>query len=386
VTTVESLLAALLIAAAPAPQEAAPQPAPQGRRLLPEDCSLPAAAPHVAVGADGTVLVPFASDDTIWCTVSRDGGRSFPPPDRVGAAGQLESGIARGPRGAVAGESLAVLAVCGETLRGQDGNLLAWRSTDDGQHWQGPLRVNDVPDSAREGLHDVVAGPAGQLLAVWLDLRADGTELWGDVSLDGGATWGVDRLLYASPDGSICECCAPAAAMDPASGEAMALWRNKLGPHRDMFALRLPLQEQAAPGAASPLGTGHWEIAACPMAGGGLAFTSRGELLTFWRRGSTLYTAAPGLAESEVGEGREAAVAAGPEGFVLAWTDPDGVVMTGTAPSPGSVQGRHALGRGLNLRVAGAPDGHGPVVAVWETGEGRAEALRVQVLAERRAP
>jgi len=387
---VSRLLVALLPAAAAAAQQAPPEalapPLPQGRRLLPDDCRLPAAAPHVAVGADGTVLVSFASDDAIWCAVSRDGGRSFLSPDRVGAAGELEAGVSRGPRGVVTDDALVVLAVCGETLRGQDGNLLAWRSTDHGLHWTGPVRVNDVPESAREGLHDVAAGSKGEVFCVWLDLRGSGTELWGDVSADGGATFGLDRPLYASPDGSVCECCAPSVAIDPATGQAIAMWRNKLGPNRDMYALRAGLEDQAVAEPAQLLGTGHWELAACPMAGGGVAVSSRGELLSFWRRGTTLCTAAPGLSELQVAEGREAAVAAGPDGFVLLWTDGAGVVTTARAPSLGGVAGLRPLGRGLNLHLAGAPDGHGPVLAVWETGEGRADSLRVEVLAERRAP
>ncbi len=380
------LVPLLLVAAQQAGDGTTDRPAaPTGRQLLPADFDLPAAAPHVAVGRDGTVLAVFAADDTIWCTLSRDGGRVFLPPDRVGAAGQLEAGPSRGPRAAVTPDALVVLAVCGEELRGRDGNLLAWRSADLGRSWSGPLRVNDVADSAREGLHAVAAGPQGELLAVWLDLRGEGTELWGDWSMDGGETWGPDVLLYASPDGSICECCPPSAVLDP-GGSAVVMWRNKLGPDRDMYALRARPGEQPAASQAQLLGTGHWELAACPMAGGGLAASGRGELLTFWRRGTTLYMAAPGLGETQVGEGRETVAAAGPDGFVLAFTDDTGRVMSAAAPSLGGVQGLRPLGRGLNVHVAGAPDGHGPVLAVWETGETRADSLRFERLAERRVP
>jgi hypothetical protein len=41
------------------------------------------------------------------------------------------------------------------------------------------------------------------------------------------------------------------------------------------------------------------------------------------------------------------------------------------------------LGRGLNVSVAGAPDGAGPLVVAWETGAGGADSLRYEVLAPR---
>ncbi|MBM3985987.1 MAG: exo-alpha-sialidase, partial [Planctomycetes bacterium] len=233
-------LAGLLLAAVAAAQgQAEPAPgaaAPVGLAVLPADCDLPAAAPHVAVGDDGTALVVFAADEEVWCAVAREGGASFGAPVRVGAAGRLESGLARGPRAAVLPDAMAVLAICGQQGQGRDGDLLAWRSTDGGLTWKGPVRVNDVGDSAREGLFALAAGPGGQLFGTWLDLRAGGAALWCDWSVDGGATWGEDVLAYRSPDGSVCECCAPAAACDPASGDAVALWRNKLGARRDMYA------------------------------------------------------------------------------------------------------------------------------------------------------
>lgn len=368
-------------AAAPA----APQP-PSGRAVLPAGHELPAAAPHVAVGNDGTALVVFAADEEVWCAVSAAGGASFRAPARVGAAGRLESGLARGPRAAVLPDALAVLAICGRQGHGQDGDVLAWRCADGGRTWKGPVRVNDVGDSAREGLFALAAGPGGQLVCTWLDLRGGGTELWCDWSADGGATWGEDVLAYRSPDGGICECCAPAAAFDPGTGEAVALWRNRLGAHRDMFVRVLGRASQAPAREAQRLGEGHWELSACPMAGGGLAVSARGELLTFWRRGQGLYTAAPGLAETLVAEGRETSVAAGPDGFHLAFTDGRGRVQAALAPHLGGVLDAHELGRGVNVTAAGAPDGNGPVLAVWETGDGTAASLRFERLAERRPP
>lgn len=360
--------------------------------LLPPDAGLSGASPHVAAGADGTVVAAFAVDDTVWCTVSRDGGAAFAAPVEVGRHARLERGIARGPRVAVTPDAVAVVAVCGETLRGKDGDLLCWRSTDRGAGWDGPVRVNDVAGAAREGLHALAAAPDGALLCVWLDLRNQvegrgGTELWGAWSTDGGATWGADRSLYVSPEGSICECCAPSAAFDPTTGDAIVMWRNKLAGNRDMYALRIARGDAAQPGEAVPLDTSHWELEACPMAGGGVTAASDGRVLTFWRRGQGLYLATPGLGEVDaVGTGREALAVAGPDGFHLVWTDAEGRVMTAVDARAGDERSARVLGRGGNLSAGGAPDGHGPVVAVWESGEDGPAGLRVARLADRRDP
>jgi len=364
------------------------------KRLLPNGFAAGAGAPQLAVAEDGTAAAVFALDDGVWCAVSRDGGKAFAEPVKVGAHGKLEHGLTRGPRVAVTPGAIVVVAICGETLRGQDGDLYAWRSTDRGATWSEAARINDVEGAAREGLHALAAGPAGELIAVWLDLRhrvetADqpptgGTELWGAWSDDGGATWSEDAPIYASPDGTICECCAPAVTFDPVRGHAVVFWRNKLGENRDMFTLVVKRGEERSVERAVAVDPKHWELKACPMAGGGVAVSATGTMLTFWRRESGLYATTPGLGEVDpIGEGREAAAAAGPGGFHLLWTDGQGQVMTAFDSLAAEQRQARPLGRGYNTAVAGAPDGQGPVLAIWETGEAGSEALRVAVLAER---
>lgn len=101
-----------------------------------------------------------------------------------------------------------------EVGKGRDGDLLAMTSLDGGKMWTGPVQVNDVDDSAREGLHAMAAGPKGEMCCVWLDLRKKNTEITASTSLDGGKTWGKNILAYTSPDGSVCECCHPSVTLD----------------------------------------------------------------------------------------------------------------------------------------------------------------------------
>ena len=161
-----------------------------------------------------------------------------------------------------------------------------------------------------------------------------------------------------------------------------------MGSNRDMYALSVKRGETPDAAKAMAVDPEHWAIEGCPMAGGGVAVSASGMPLTFWRREGGLYssthaaTPEPGAVQT-IDEGREAAAAAGPGGFHLVWTDGEGQVMTAFDSYDSKERRAAGLGRGYNAAVAGAPDGQGPVIAVWETGERGAEALRVAILAER---
>ena len=51
----------------------------------------------------------------------------------------------------------------------------------------------------------------GELYGVWLDSRQQqrGKRIFGAGSTDGGQTWSMNRPIYSSPSGSVCECCHP---------------------------------------------------------------------------------------------------------------------------------------------------------------------------------
>ncbi len=387
------------------------------RALLPEESARPADAPHLAVGDDGVVAVVCASDDTILVTLSLDAGASWRQPVSVGSAGRLEHGLMRGPRVAVTPAALVVAAVCGDQLGGHDGDLLAWRSLDRGTSWLGPVPITDAPAAAREGLHALAADSAGRLLCAWLDLRHERTELWGNWSLDGGAHWSANACLYRAPGGGICECCPPAVVFLPADAptpqsgieppsapakvsirdadQAVVLWRNLLAGNRDLFALAVGPDGPADPAGAQPLGAGHWALDACPMAGGSAAAllqaaASDGSgrpgvglagMLSFWRRGGDLFTAIGSDAEQRWAAGRETHAASGPGGPHLLWTDDAGHVRSAVWPASASTA--VDWGRGFNAAVAGAPDGCGPVLAVWESAEEGPGHVRIATLSPR---
>ena len=271
------------------------------------------------------VALAFGAGRTIYCSVSHDGGQTFSAPARVAEAGILPLTRHRGPRIALAGDSIVITAVAGSKSEEgahahglpSDGDLLVWRSKDGGKTWSAGRAINDVPASATEGLHALASDGKGALAAVWLDKRGGkGTKLYAARSTDGGATWSKNVAVYQSPDGSICECCHPSVAID--GGRLLVMWRNSLGGARDMYLA------SSADGAAfttpEKLGNGAWKLNACPMDGGGLA-ASGGKILTAWRREGDVYLAEPGQAERKVGTGKDVALALSGNQAYVAWID-----------------------------------------------------------------
>ena len=346
----------------------------------------PPKSPHAAVGADGTAYVAFGSGDDIYVAASPDGGRRFAPPVRVGSAGKLALGMRRGPRVAVAGRSVVVSTICGRQGGGRDGDVVAWRSADGGKSWQGPVTVSGVPGAAREGLHAMEPGPGGEVACAWLDLREKGTTLFCAVSKDGGKTWGQNRVVYRSPDGTICECCHPSLAFD-GRGRLYAMWRNWLGGARDMYLARSEDGGRTF-GGAQKLGEGTWPLNACPMDGGMLAAGAGGAAVTtVWRRRREMFACAPGGRERGLGPGEQGWVAADASGTAHAvWiVGRPGRLLAAVLPRGGGAAGvvpTRTLSEWANDPVvACAPTGRGPVVAAWTAGEGDAPYIEAAVLA-----
>jgi len=287
------------------------------------------------LAADGTtVALAYSDGKVLSVAMSIDGGVSFGLPNVVGG-GAFMVGRHRGPRVVVHGRQVVVSAIA-------DGTLSAWNSRDGGKTWSEASPVNDVPKSAREGLHGMAVGPKGELFAVWLDLRTPGMKVFGALSTDGGVKWS-NRLVYASPAGNVCECCHPSVTID-GQGEIHVMFRNWLDGSRDMYLASS--KDGGKNFAAAKLGEGTWKLNACPMDGGGLVMGPSGPM-TVWRRDGKIH------ATGEIGEGKDPAMAVGPDGkAVYGWTRGGEVIVEGQSMGPG----------GFVSLVGGRQ-----VVAAWET-------------------
>ena len=271
-----------------------------------------AAQPQLAATADGRVYVAFGRGQEIFVARSDDGGGTFAPANKVATLPKLMLGMRRGPRIAAHGANVTVTAMASE--------LFAFRSQDAGQTWVGPVRINDVPGCAREGLHGFTAAPDGRLFVTWLDLRdipGARTQLFSAESADGGATWSANRLVYRAPAGeTVCQCCHPSAQFD-SRGNLTVMWRNGVDEARDMWSAVRPAGASDF-GAPAKIGEGTWLLKACPMDGGAV-FADRTGFATVWRRANEIYFAAPGQPEEKIAAGTQPVAALAGDSLLFVW-------------------------------------------------------------------
>ena len=302
----------------------------------------------------------------VFVARSVDGGTSFSSGTSLGRLPNLMLGNRRGPRIAARGDHVTV-TVMSEELR-------AFSSSDGGRSWSGPTTINDVPGSAREGLHDLAIGPDGGLFVTWLDLRNGRMELWGAFSRDGGRTWSSDAQVYQSPDKSICECCHPTALFD-GEGNLAVMWRNSIGGARDMWlAVRRKGAKAFSP--AQKLGQGTWTLNACPMDGGDLVALGGGRFGAVWQRNGEVFLTRDSGAETKLGKGRQpVAVPRRGQPALLIWQNGAALILRrgeAEAPETLAADGRFAS-------VASLPGGTGTVVA-YERGAKGATTVVVERL------
>lgn len=334
--------------------------------------------PQAAVGDDGSVHLVFGLGDMVHYSQSLDEGSTFGESRQAFRVPNLSLGMRRGPRIVKTKTGIVVTAIGGQIGKGRDGDVLAWRSLDDGKTWQGPVRVNDTADSAREGLHAMASGADGSIWCVWLDLRDKASEIYATVSKDDGITWEPNQCVYRSPDGSVCECCHPSVIVDGRNVHVM--FRNSIGGNRDMYVT------SSADGGksfshATKLGSGTWTLDACPMDGGMLAAGPNGAIDTVWRRDGNIYRASgDGSPEVRLGSGEQPWMTGTLKGSVIVWTigrDGDLLLKHDAASKPEKL-----AGGARDPMITCASNGKGPVIVCWESKTGGRHvvmAVRVDV-------
>lgn len=287
-------------------------------QFAPQSAEAPNRQPQLATDGSRLVLT-YGSGDRVYFAESQDAGAHWSSPAVVASHGRMSLGMRRGPRIAVTARAIVITAVVGEKGRGADGDVIAWRSLDGGRTWSAGQAVNDVPASAREGLHAMTAGAKGLLFATWLDLRKKGTRLYGSTSADDGATWSPNTLVYESPSGSVCECCHPSASADE-QGRIFVMFRNSLEGNRDMYLVRSEDGGKTF-GRAAKLGSGTWKLNACPMDGGAVLAGPKGAPTTVWRREGEVFLTTAANQERRLGPGRQPVIASSLHGPFVAWTE-----------------------------------------------------------------
>lgn len=301
-------------------------------RLLPTSVSITfdGRQPQIAAN-DERVALTFGRDDRVYVATSADRAKTFGQPVVLPGSGRLSLGMRRGPRIAMTPRALIVAAVVGQKGGGADGDVLIWRSTDGGSRWGEPEVLNDVPGSAREGMHALASNATGLVVAAWLDLRQKGTRIYAAVSKDHGAIWEPDTLVYESPSGTVCQCCHPSVAI-AADGTIAVMFRNSLDGNRDMY---VTVSKDAGRTfvAARKQGTGSWPLEACPMDGGDVEWTNS-YTTSVWRREGEVLTVVGDGAEQPLGPGADPVIGVYRRTLDLAWTSPDGIMLRRDSQAP----------------------------------------------------
>ncbi|MCY7349334.1 MAG: glycoside hydrolase [Cytophagaceae bacterium] len=266
--------------------------------------------PALFTDTRGTLHLIFGRGDTIFYAASTQGGTSFSAPVVAGVLPDLVAFAKRGPQVAATVRFVVITAV------DKSGTLHSFTLDRNAHRWQVGQPVTDLPDVAKEGFQALAVTANGTFHAAWLDVRWGKQKIAGAASTDGGRTWSANRLLYASPDSTVCECCR--LSMVAAGNDVYIQFRNFIGGARDLYLLHSADGGRTyAP--AQKLGKGTWKLNACPMDGGTVALQADGKPITVWRRESTVYQCLPGKPEQAVAEGRNCTLAVAPSGPVMAW-------------------------------------------------------------------
>jgi len=218
--------------------------ADSGKTWMPADIQLnkaeaPARAPDLACAGDVVYVVWEDERDgelsyrNIYANVSTDGGRGWWEED-VRLDGDVEGeAMSLAPR-IVAVDDAAYVT----WFDNRDGayDIYAQATADRGESWlEQPTRVDtDAAGEAYSAYPRVVAGEAGRVVVAWEDSRSGGSDIYANVSTDGGASFGDDTRLDGGDDAGASNSFLPSIAM--ADDHVYVVWhdeRNGVG--RDVF-------------------------------------------------------------------------------------------------------------------------------------------------------
>jgi hypothetical protein len=304
--------------------------------------------PNVIKDKDNKVNLVYGNGDSIFYSYATDNGKTFSSPTLISVVPGVYTFATRGPQIAATETGLVVTACTAQ------GNIYSFRKGNEG-NWVKGGNVNDESESAKEGLM-ALSGDGVNVFAVWLDSRGNKrNKIYGAKSVDGGKTWSENKMIYASPDTHVCECCKPSVVIK--GNNVYVMFRNWLKGSRDLYVIQSSNGGKTF-GQAQKLGNGSWKLNGCPMDGGGLAVDKNGEMQTVWRREGKVYSSVPGKPEKMIGEGKGCTVETVNGKNVYAWAENGDIVIK-------MPQGqRKVLGKG-SLPVLEAVNNE-EVICVWQ--------------------
>jgi hypothetical protein len=311
------------------------------------DTIAPGQMPNLTRDNSGNIHLVYGSGDSILYSYSSDNGKSFSSSSVVSVLPKLAASHMRGPQIAATLNGLIITA-CNNI-----GNIFSFTKDESGK-WSQPFKINDVDTSAKENLM-ALSADGNNAFAVWLDLRDGHNRIYGAKSIDGGKSWSKNRLVYVSPDTTVCECCKPSVVVK--GNNIFVMFRNWINGNRDLYLVQSSDGGDAF-GQAQKLGNGSWALNGCPMDGGALAINNSGNAETVWNRKGTIYACEPGKEEKKLGEGKNCTMELVNGKNVYAWVENGNVIVV----KPQGI--KKNLGKGQLPVLRAVNNEH--ILCVWE--------------------
>lgn len=306
--------------------------------------------PQIAVDMKGITRVVYGLEDNIYCATSSDDGETFSEPVLVGQLKEMYLGMSMGPQIASSANYSVVTAI------DKQGNIHTYSLDHKTDKWVKAAGVNDVPGSVPEGLMSIAAGENDTFYAVWLDVRHNKQNKIVFASTTGKAgAWSENKVVYESPDSTVCECCKPSIEVE--GKHVILMFRNWIEGSRDFYLTRSTDsgQEFSQP---QKVGNGTWKLEGCPMDGGGVLLDDKKVIHTAWQREGNIFYAQPGEQEVQIGKGRNCRIN-GKTNPVIAWKDGSDVLVKFLNSETEAV-----VGQGNFIETAEMP--HNKTLCVWE--------------------
>ena len=311
--------------------------------------------PAITKDDSQVIHLVYGTGDSIMYTFSNSKGDFFSSPQLIDTLEGLVAYATRGPQIAATHKGIAVIAV------NKSGNIYSYIKNPGGL-WVKTQKVNDADTTDKEGFLGLASDNGNNLFAIWTDLRNNHrNKIFGARSVDGGKTWRKNIRLYASPDGTVCECCKPSVVMK--KNYVFVMFRNFLNGNRDLYLTQSTNAGETF-GEARKLGKGNWALNGCPMDGGGLALNDKDYVQTVWRRQSKIYSCEPGKEEKVIGKGKGCSIETIHDKTVYAWSDKNDIICL--LPDGSSKM----IGKG-SLPLIKSVSEH-EIVCIWEN-DGRIE-------------
>ena len=256
--------------------------------------------PQITIDNRETIRIIYGNDDKIYCASSIDNGVTFPDLQMVGEVKEMHLGMSRGPQAASSKNYTLVSAI------DKKGTIHVFQLNHQTGKWTKGGFINDVEGSAPEGLMSIAADKSDNFYAVWLDIREDKkNKICFAKTNDKGTSWTKNKIVYISPDKTVCECCKPTISVS--QSKVAIMFRNWLKGSRDLY-----LMQSGNKGISfnSPvkLGNGTWKLNGCPMDGGGLTVNEKGKTNTVWQREGGIFYSIPNQEEKQIGTGRNCSI------------------------------------------------------------------------------